>query len=365
MWVGMITCAEPEVDTTCVPSPGQICTFVGTGEAGKGDEGLDRLQTELYLPQDVTIGANGEVFVLDWNNHRVLVIEPSGSVRRALGTGEVGDGPEGDARTMAINHPTHLSISPSGTFIVAVWHNSKLLEYDPATETAATLAGTGDRGFAGDGGPLGEALFDLPVATAFDGEGNMFITDQVNQRIRMVDRQGVVRTVCGNGMAGFVGDGGPAASAQVGFPDGESPPPSGRLVVDPAGNLYFADSGNHRVRRIDVAGTITTVAGNGAPTYGGDGGPATLASLSRPSDVDVDDSGNLYIADTDNACIRRVDPDGVITTVAGICGARGYDGDGGMATAALLDQPYGIAVTKDLLYVADTLNHRIRILGIE
>ncbi|MBL9101572.1 MAG: hypothetical protein JNL82_11475 [Myxococcales bacterium] len=142
-------------------------------------------------------------------------------------------------------------------------------------------------------------------------------------------------------------------------------PTLGRLVVDFVGDLYFADSSNHRVRRIDLAGTITTVAGNGDPTYVGDGVPAILASLSRPSDVDVDGSGNLYIADTDNACIRRVDPDGVITTIAGTCGVRGYAGDGGMATAALLDQPYGVALGEDTLYVADTLNHRIRVLGLE
>jgi hypothetical protein len=363
-WLGALACGEPDDD--CSPSPGRICTFVGTGKAGRGDEGQDRLRTELYLPQDVTVGASGELFILDWNNHRVLAVDAAGSVRRLLGTGEVGDGPDGDARAMAINHPTHLALAPSGALVVAVWHNSKLIEFDPATETAVTLAGNGARDFGGDGGPLADALFDLPVATAFDRAGDMFITDQGNQRIRKVDGAGIVRTYAGNGIPGFSGDGGPAAAAQVRFPGGDSPPPSGRLVVDRAGNLYFADSGNHRVRKIDPGGTISTVAGNGDPTFAGDGGPAVSASLARPSDVEVDDAGNLYIADTDNACVRRVDPAGVITTIAGRCGAPGFAGDGGPATAALLEQPYGLALAgDDRLYVADTLNHRIRLVYLE
>lgn len=358
-------CTEPG-DEGCTPATGRICTFVGTGRAGSGDEGQHRLQVELYLPQDITVEPGGELLVLDWNNHRVLAVEAAGDVRRVLGTGEVGDGPDGDARAMAINHPTHVSVSPSGTFIVAVWHNSKLIEFDPATGMAALLAGDGSRSFGGDGGPLADAEFDLPVATAFDRHGNMFITDQGNQRIRKVDVQGVVRTFAGDGMPGFAGDGGPAVSARVRFPGGDSPPPSGRLVIAPSGDLYFADTGNHRVRKIDPAGTITTVAGNGDPTFAGDGGPAVAASLARPSDVDVDAAGNLYIADTDNACVRRVDPGGVITTVAGRCGVPGFAGDGGPASEALLEQPYGLAVTDDgLLYVADTLNHRIRIVYLE
>lgn len=364
-WFGAVSCVEPDAGR-CSPSPGRICTFVGTGRAGSGDEGQDRRATDLYLPQDITIGPSGELLVLDWNNHRVLAVEADSTVRRVIGTGEVGDGPAGDARDMAINHPTHLSVSPRGTFIVAVWHNSRLLEFDPDSGTATILAGNGERGFGGDDGPLADALFDLPVATAFDLDGNMFITDQGNQRIRRVDRDGIVRTFAGVGIPGFSGDGGDAAAARLRFPAGDSPPPSGRLVVDPTGILYFTDSGNHRVRKIDPDGTISTVAGNGDPTYAGDGGPAASASLARPSDVEVDDGGNLYIADTDNACIRRVDPAGIITTVAGRCGVRGFSGDGGAATEAQFDQPYGLAVADDgRLFVADTINHRVRVVYLE
>jgi len=362
----VVACVTPADGERCQRAPGRICTFMGTGQAGAGDEGQDRLATELYLPQDVTVGPDGEVYVLDWNNHRVLTVESDGTARRLLGTGEVGDGPDGEARSAAVNHPTNLSVSPGGTLIVAVWHNSKLMEFDPVSGVVATIAGDGERGFGGDGGPLGAALFDLPVATAFDPAGNMFITDQANQRVRRVDVQGVVQTYVGNGMPGFSGDGGPATDAQIRLPGGESPPPSGRLAVDGAGNLYLADSDNHRVRKIDPAGTISTIAGNGDPTFAGDGGPALEASLARPSDVAIDSDGNLYIADTDNSCVRRVDRQGIISTIAGRGLVRGYGGDGAEATEALLDHPYGLAVSEDgVLYIADTQNHRIRLVFLE
>lgn len=350
-------------DDGCQPAPGRICTYLGTGDAGLGDDGLAAEDTDLYLPQDLTFGADGLAYVLDWNNHRIITVAPDGVVRRVVGTGELGDAPDGQALEVNLNHPTHLTNSPTGTLIISAWHNSKIIEFDPKTGAMKTICGNGMRSFGGDGGPARDAILDLPVATVFDSAGNMYITDQANQRIRRIDIAKNIDTVVGTGIAGFSGDGGLAVAAEIKLPGGQSAPPAGRLAVDQAGNIFLADSSNHRIRKIDAAGIITTYAGNGDPTFGGDGGPATAASLSRPSDIELDPAGNLYIADTDNACVRKVDTAGIITTVAGVCGSPGYGGDGGRAAAALLDRPYGITLDADgNLYVADTHNHRIRVI---
>lgn len=352
-------------DERCQPGPGKICTYLGSGEAGLGDDGLDREDTHLYLPQDLTFAGDGLAYVLDWNNHRIITVEPDDTVKQVVGTGELGDAPDGDALRTNLNHPTHLSNSPDGKLIISAWHNSKIIEFDPKAGTLTTICGNGMRSYGGDGGPAKDAILDLPVATAFDAAGNMYITDQANQRIRKVGVDKKIDTFVGTGMAGFSGDEGPAAAAQIKLPGGQSAPPAGRLAIDGAGTIFLADSGNNRIRKIDPSGVITTYAGNGDPTFGGDGGPALKASLSRPSDIDLDPAGNLYIADTDNSCVRKVDTKGVITTVAGQCGNPGYGGDGGRAAAALLDRPYGIELEDNLLYIADTHNHRIRVVGLE
>ena len=353
---------EPLVE--CDPAPGRICTLAGTGLAGLGAEGLDPRRTDLYLPQDVTIGPDKLAYILDWNNHRVRKIDGL-EVPTVVGTGELGDAPDGYGGETSLNHPTHMSVSPRGTFIISAWHNSKLLEYDASTGMLRSICGNGMRSFGGDGGPASMALLDLPTATVFDKAGNMYITDQANQRIRMVDntKEAIITTVVGTGMPGFSGDDGLATAAQIKMPGGQAAPPAGRIALDQDGNLYIADSANHRIRKVDTMGIITTVAGNGDPTFGGDGGPATEASLSRPKDVELDKAGNLYIADTDNSCIRKVDSKGVISTFAGRCGQAGFDGDGGDASGSQLDRPYGLTFdADDNLYVADTHNHRIRII---
>lgn len=359
-----LAAASCDRDEPCVAGPGQICTFLGTGNAGLNEEGLAPEQTDLYLPQDMSFGADGRPYVLDWNNHRIVTIDDDDTVHRVVGTGELGDAPDGDALDGSLNHPTHITNSPNGTLIIAAWHNSKVLEFDPRNGVVKTICGNGMRSYGGDGGPAAMAILDLPVAVAFDPAGNLFITDQANQRIRRIDTAGMIDTFAGNGMPGFSGDGGPAKMAQIKLPGGQSAPPAGRLVIDTKGQIFYADSGNNRIRKIDAAGTITTVAGNGDPTYAGDDGPATAASLARPSDVDIDPQGNLYIADTDNSCVRKVDTAGKISTLAGQCGVPGYGGDGGAATGALLDRPYGVTYHDGKLYITDTHNHRVRVVGL-
>lgn len=393
---------------------GTIETVAGSGTNGLGPEGELATSTPISLPMDVTFGPDGRLYIVDWNNHRVLVIDDDGRVRRVAGDGTMGDAPEGPARDAALSFPSHVRFDPEGRMIVSLWHNSKVGVVNPDSGVMRIACGTGERDFSGDGGPALEAAFDLPAATAFDEQGRLLVMDQQNQRIRRIDELGNVRTVVGpppdylhappgwvkvcdeNGACkvcieyeaddpdcrhhdvspyGFAGDGGLALGAFMYQDFGGSAIPSGRMEIGPDGILYFVDVGNHRVRAVDIesdAPTIWTVAGSGTQRchegscwfeggYAGDGGPATEARFNFPRDVAFDPNGRLYIADAGNHCIRRIDRAGVVSTVAGRCGEKGFEGDGGSAVNALLNRPQGIALDGlGNLYIADTGNHRIR-----
>jgi sugar lactone lactonase YvrE len=215
-----------------------------------------------------------------------------------------------------------------------------------------TIAGIGRGFYFGDNGPATKADLRYPGGLALGGDGSLFIAEGGGDQIRRVDPTGIITTVAGNGARGFSGDGGLATQAQLSAP--------AQIQLDRDGNLYFADQFNNRIRRVDRTGIITTVAGNGAKGFSGDGGPARDAQLSGAWGVTVDDTGNLYIADTGNNRIRKVDPSGRITTIAGI-GVAGFSGDGGPATRAQLNNPLGVSVGTDgAVYIADDNNYRIR-----
>jgi hypothetical protein len=417
-----IVLAIPLLAAGCGPDPeacggaGVICTYMGTGVAGLGVDNVAPEDVNLYLPQDLVFGPDRQPYVMDWNNHRVRTVDADNRVQTVIGSGYLGDAPDGPAKGASLNHPTHGIFTPEGKLMLSAWHNSKLVEVDLQAGTMRTVCGDGSRAYRGDGGPASMAWLDLPVATAFDSLGRIYISDQANQRIRMIDENDIINTVVGpaadylpDGLTrvcvenpdtgltvckaclaaeaesdpdgcvdqpigrpqGFKGDGGLATEAMLYLPFSQSAPPAGRIEMGPGDVLYIVDTGNHRIRTVDPDGIIQTVAGSGPATfdpsfrggYSGDGGPATQATLSRPTDIAVDQDGNFYIADTDNSCVRRVDGETrEITTAAGVCGERGFDGDGGPAGEALLDRPYGVALDADgNLYIADTHNHRIRV----
>lgn len=384
-------CGGPTCD-----EPGDICTFAGSEAAGfSGDDG-PAIEAELYLPQDLEFGPDGKAYLLDWNNHRIRSVDAQGRIKTVAGTGLLGDGPEGNALEADFNHPTGIVFDNQGRMLIAAWHNSKIKRVDLAAGTLEDICGTGARSYKGDLGPADTAVLDLPASIALDRDNNLFIMDQANQVIRKVDAAGVISrfagvcvvpgcvageelvacegsnkmTCAGNTdpdackkpcQGGFAGDDGPALSMQMSQPFGQAADPAGRLAFDAQGNLVFADTKNHRVRRIDANGMVTTLAGNGTAGHGGDNGPATSAQLDNPTDLAIDGEGTIYVADTFNSCVRAIATDGTIRTFAGVCGQRGYGGDGEPAAQALLDRPYGVSLDKDgNLYIADTYNHRFR-----
>ncbi len=226
-------------------------------------------------------------------------------------------------------------------------------------QTVTTAAGTGASGYSGDGGPAAQATLDQAVYVATDLFGNLYIADQNNNRVRRVDSKGIITTVAGNGNQGFSGDGGPATQASLNSPTG--------VCTDPAGDLFIADVGNYRIRKVDTSGNITTVAGNGIEAGTGDGGPATQASMYIPIRCVVDSNGNLYVADQSGQKIRMINPSGIISTFAGTGANAGphsigsYSGDGGPATAANLNNPTAITVDPaGNIYFSDQYNQRIR-----
>ncbi len=356
---------DPDPDPGLAPTlgvPGTIDTLVGTGRTAFSGDGRGGLKTDLYWPIAVAVrSGTGELLLADWNNHRVRMVRSDGYVITVAGNGFPGDG-VGHSEDVSLFHPTGLAVVPgSGDLLIASWHGQKVKRHSFVEDAMVDAAGSGVEGFSGDGGPAVAAALDLPSSVAADAAGRAFVADEANSRVRRVDADGTIGTFAGTGTPGDSGDGGPATAAALGFAGDASGRPANFLAVDAAGRLFIADSANHRVRRVDTDGTITTVAGNGTAGSSGDGGPATAATLRTPVGVAVDGDGTLYVADRDSHVVRRVDPGGTITTVAGT-GAPGFSGDGGPAAAARLQEPHGLALDAGgNLYVADLGNGRVRV----
>ncbi|HEX6790109.1 MAG TPA: hypothetical protein VF247_02255 [Candidatus Krumholzibacteria bacterium] len=370
-------------DSTAPPPPeetlhaGDITTWAGTGEAGFDGDRHSRLETQFYWPQDIEFTPTLGVYVTDWNNHRIRRLASDGTFRTVIGRDSDGDGPDDPAGVAGtaceLNHPTQVFERSNGKLVVVCWHNHKLREWDRATNKITILVGRGP-GCSGDGGSITSptALLNQAPHAVEAADGSIYINDQRNQCIRKIDPAGMLSTVVSTPKCptttvfppgGFSGDNGPPSAAEIAMPTGPNPnPPGGGLALDSEQRLYIADTNNHRIRRVDFgANVITTVVGNGVQGFGGDGGDPLQASLDTPLDITFGPDGRLYIADTYNNRIRAVDfTANVITTVAGN-GTRGFSGDGGPATSAELAWPYGVGFNADgHLFIADTYNQRIR-----
>ena len=332
-----------------VDSTGTITTIAGTGESGDGGDGGPAIQATLYYPRGVAVDSTGNLYIADTRNNRIRKVDSTGTITTIAGTGFGGDG--GPANQASISSPGGVAVDGGGNLYIADSTNHRIRKVD-STGTITTIVGTGGGGDSGDGGPAGQAKLYYPRGVAVDSGGNLYIADAGNNRIRKVDSTGTITTIAGTGDGGFDGDEGPANQAWLSGPGG--------VAVDGGGNLYIADTGNNRIRKVDSTGTITTIVGTGDRGFGEDGGPAVQAWLDTPLGVAVDSGGNLHIADTTNNRIRKVDSTGTITTIVGT-GDRGFGGDGHPAHQAWLSGPGGVAVDGEgNLYIADTSNHRIR-----
>ena len=333
-----------------VDAAGVITTVAGTGQRGYSGDGGPAASAQLASPVRVAVDGSGNLYIVD--SERVRKVDAAGVITTVAGTGQRGySGDGGPATDAQLGAPQGVAVDDSGNLYIAEYTSRRVRKVD-AAGVITTVAGTGQRGYSGDGGPATDAQLGGPWDVAVDGSGNLYIADYGNGRVRKVDAAGVITTVAGTGQRGYSGDGGPAASAQLGLLRG--------VAVDGSGNLYIADARNHRVHKVDATGVINTVAGTGERRYGGDGGPATSAQLGRPQGLAVDSSGNLYIAANYNRRVRRVDAGGVINTVAGT-GQWGHSGDGGPATSAQLRSPHGVAVDGlGNLYIADTYSSCVR-----
>jgi sugar lactone lactonase YvrE len=418
LYIADLTFRIRKVDATT----GIITTIAGTGMQGYSGDNGPAAMAAIDVVFDLAVGPDGSVYLADFGNLRVRKIDPSGMMKLVAGNGEFGFVAEGVPATLALMAPQGVAVDTFGNVYISDFNRDQVRKVDVGTGLINTVAGDGTTGFGGDngmatkaqlnspfglaldssglyfadqgnqrirrinagiistvagtsirdGGPATSAFLNLPIGIAVDGAnnintfgqlqappiavatdqaGNFYVTDE-EPRILKITPAGVTSIVAGNGQPGYSGDGGPAINAMISEPTG--------VAVDISGNVYFTDYLHNRIRRVAAStGTVSTIAGNGTLIFGGDNGPALSAGMD-PYDIAVDSRSNIYVADRFNFRIRKIAPDGTITTVAGT-GFPGYSGDGGPATAAMLTNPTGVAVDNGgNLYITDRVNNVIR-----
>lgn len=364
------TASAPAVVHVVTNLPGTMTTVAGNGMGGySGDDG-PATNAELSTPTGVAFDGGRNMFIADSKNNVIRRVDAStGVITTIAGNGIAGySGDGGPATSAQLNGPTHAVFDRTVNLYITDANNNRIRKVDSSTGLITTVAGNGISGFSGDGGPATSAELNFPDGVGLDSEGNLYIGDAANNRIRKINvTTGVITTVAGNGFAGYAGGGGLATNAELNFPS--------RPAIDNFGNIYIADYSNNRVRKVDAStNIITTVAGDGTAGYSGDGGSAAYAQLNGPLSVTVDAAGNLYIGDLNNERIRVVNTTtnqatllgvtiqpGEIETVAGN-GITGYAGDGGSALNAYLNFPTGLLIDpQGNLYFADANNNAVRL----
>jgi DNA-binding beta-propeller fold protein YncE len=339
-----------------------ITSGVGSGRQGDGGDGGPAMRARLNQPFDLAFDSKGNLYFSDTFNHRIRRIDrETGVIRTVAGTGKAGfSGDGGPAIAAMLNEPYGVVLDQAGNLYFADRLNRRVRRVDARTGRITTITGTGVATYSGEGA-ADQATLVEPNGVALDPTGSMlYIADVADHRIRKVDlATGVITTFAGTGRATHDGDGSPAASASI----------WGARAVDigPDGTVFILEREGNSLRAVDPrTGVIATIAGTGAKGYSGDGGPAQKATFNGPKELAVDRAGNLWIVDTENHAIRRIDAASrTVRTVAGT-GRPGGDGDGGPAQAARLDRPHGVAIAPDgSAWIADTNNHRLRVVRSE
>jgi DNA-binding beta-propeller fold protein YncE len=321
---------------------------------GGGEAAGPATRARLDGPFGVAFGQGGAMFVVEMPGQRVLKVDDKGVLSVIAGTGQKGNGGDGGPADRAeLNGPHSLAVGPDGAVYVADTWNNRVRRIDPKTGTIGPFAGTGEKGFAGDGGPAVRAQFGGVYCIAFDPKGeHLYLADLDNRRVRAIDmKTGSVRTVAGNGQKGVPEDGATAVKAPLVDPRA--------VAADGAGNVYVLERGGNALRVVDRQGLIRTVVGTGKVGATGDGGDALQATLNGPKHLCIDGDGSVIIADTENHLIRKYLPrDGKVVRVAGT-GHKGSAGLGGPPDKVELSQPHGVTIHEGTLYISDSSNNRV------
>jgi len=337
-----------------------ITTVAGDGDGNPSYQGDGGQATVARLgnPSGITFDSNGNLYIADSDNNVIRKVNSSGIITTIAGNGfnagtggyggYSGDG--GQATAAELAYPVSITFDGAGNLFIVDNSNSRIRKVN-TSGVITTIAGNGTLGFSGDGGQATAANINTSGIT-IDSNGNIFMAEATSYRIRKINTSGIISTIAGNGTQGFSGDGGQATNAKLNNPTG--------VALDGLGNLYIDDNYNLCIRKINTSGIITTIAGNGIQGFNGDGGYATNAELNLPNAITLDATGNIYIADQGNNRIRKVNTLGIISTIAGN-GLHGWNGDGGQATAATLWQPSGTAIDAGgNLFIADLSNNSVR-----
>ena len=332
-------------------------TVAGTGQSGATGDGGPAVQARVGNPYGLTLGPDGALYVCEIDTDRVRRIDmDSGEITTIAGTGQAGySGDGGPARDAALSDPYEVRFDDQGNMYFVEMLNAVVRRVDADTGRISTIAGTGERGFSGDGGPAVKATFNRPHSIALDGKGSLYIADIGNHRIRRVDLEsGIVTTFGGTGERAPTPDGAPLAGTPLNGPRA--------LAFGPGGDMFIALREGNAVYRLDMdTKRLHHLAGTGEKGYTGDGGPATQANLAGPKGIEVGQDNAVYIADTESHTIRRIDlSTGTISTVAGD-GSR-HDGPDGDPLACGLARPHGVYVDPaGNVYIGDSENHRVRV----
>ena len=325
-----------------------ITTIAGNGIQGYSGDNGPATAAQLDAPRDVAVDDSGNVYIADYLNRCVRKVNSSGIITTIAGGGTTNS--DNIPATDASIYLMQIAVDKKGDLFIADVSSNRIRKVD-TYGIIHTIAGTTMPGYNGDGILATSAMLSLPSGVAVDRIGRIYICDESNYRIRMIDTSGIIHTIAGTGVLGYSGDNGPATNAMLSGP--------GKIVVDEIGNVYYTD-GQTLVRKVDTLGIITTIAGYYTLGYSGDGGPATAAILSGGEGIALDRNKNIYISDCSYGVVRVIDSFGIINTIAGHLMTTAL-GDGGPATSASLRSPFGVAVdTSGNLFIADYGHNRIR-----